>query len=180
LITFIITLARDLTQINATTWVCGEKDDTTPSLKKAIELYNKLDREGEKVFITVTAKESPYEGNTIMCGKMREYLIEQKIPDHAILVKKARSWNTYGEMEAAYEAIADYCQKNQLEASQIIISTRWYHTIRAWLIGLYVRRIQKITTIQTVAPTCSLTKWHELPMVLAHEAIGILIIPFYR
>ena len=180
MITFIITLARDMTRINSTTWICGEKDDTTPSLEKAIGLYNKLSREGDKVFITVTAKESPHEGNTIMCGRMREYLIGKKIPDHAILVKKARSWNTYGEMEAAYEAIADYCKKNRLEASRIIISTRWFHTIRAWLIGLYVRGSQKITPTQTIAPTCSLIKWYELPMALLHEALGILVIPFYR
>lgn len=160
-------------------WECTKKDDTTPPLDKAAELFRKLTKNhDEKVYIIATAKESPPEGNTVMCERMKEYLVAQGIPSYNVFTNKASQWNTFGEIHAAYEVISAHHEKTE-QVEKVIICGRWFHVWRAWLIGVYVKRLYMLDIPQYVALTRSNIRWQQLPKAIVHEVLGIFKIPFY-
>jgi len=177
---FIIVLACNLTRTGIKEWVCTKKDDTSPSLDKAVELFRKLMQSRDKeVYIVATAKESPSEGNTVMCDRMKEYLVAKGIPSCNIFAHKAEMFNTYGEMDAAYEIINTHQEANKVEVEKVIICARWFHVWRACLIGYFVRRFHLVYAPQYPAPTRSNTKAFKIPGAILHEVLGVFKIPLY-
>lgn len=174
---FIAVLACNLTKVGDK-WVCTKKDDTTPPLDKAIELFRELTKgRNKEVYIIVTAGKSSKEGNTIMCDRMKEYLVAQGIPSFNVFANKAEIFKTHGEMRAAYETISLYEEATETKAEKIFVCSRWFHVWRACLIGYCVRHFYQIKAPQYPVPTRSIIKWWKIPYALIYEALGLCIVP---
>lgn len=145
---------------------CGLLPDGTPTpllagrINKAIEFYREQIEAGGKAPVFITSGGQGDDEATAESTAMKNYLIEQGIPESQI-IEENKSTTTYENMLFSKKIIDSHNPE-----AEVIFSTTKYHVFRS---GIWARRVKLRAT-----GIGSKTKWYFWPNAWVREFAGLL------